>query len=333
MANLRFKVWKAAPLLILWGLSMRIASGNQVRTVSFVTDPSCGAAAHHGLDRLKDAFRRKGFAVEEIRSPEEARGDILVVSGLAAGNGPAVRYLQDAKTALPAGPEALVVLRTTWKAKDMLLLCGSDDTGLMYAALDAADRIGWSSGPDDVLGRVKSLAEKPDLVDRSISIYTMQRAYFESRLYDEAYWDAYFDILARSRFNSFVVIFGYENGGFMAPPYPFFFDVDGFPDVRLVGHTPEAQARNVESFRKLIRIAHGHGIRFTAGIWDHIYRGASSPAEFPASRRPPPRLRRVSFGDSPRTTCRRIAGRRSKNSSRFSRTSMRSSSACTANPV
>lgn len=273
MADMRFKVWKVISLLIVCGLSILIASGNPVRTVSLVTDPSCGVASRHGLDRLKDSFRRKGFVVEEARSPETATGAILVVSGFAWGNGPAVRFLQDAKTALPAGPEALAVLRTTWKAKDLLVLCGADDTGLMYAALDTADRIGWSSGPDDVLGRVKSLAEKPDLVDRSISIYTMQRAYFESRLYDEAYWDAYFDMLARSRFNSFVVVFGYENGGFMAPPYPYFFDVDGFPDVRLVGHTPEAQARNLEAFRKLIRIAHAHGIRFTAGIWDHIYRG------------------------------------------------------------
>jgi len=273
MADTRFKVWKVMALSVVCGLSILIASGSPVRTVSLVTDPACGVAPRHGLDQLKDAFRRKGFTVEETRSPETATGAILIVSGLARGNGPAVRFLQDAKTALPAGPEALAVLRTTWKAKDLLVLCGADDTGLMYAALDTADRIGWSSGPDDVFGRVKSLAEKPDLVDRSISIYTMQRAYFESRLYDEAYWDAYFDMLARSRFNSFVVVFGYENGGFMAPPYPYFFDVDGFPDVRLVGHTPEAQARNLEAFRKLIRIAHAHGIRFTAGIWDHIYRG------------------------------------------------------------
>lgn len=147
MADMRFKVWKVISLLIVCGLSILIASGNPVRTVSLVTDPSCGVASRHGLDRLKDSFRRKGFVVEEARSPETATGAILVVSGFAWGNGPAVRFLQDAKTALPAGPEALAVLRTTWKAKDLLVLCGADDTGLMYAALDTADRIGWSSGP------------------------------------------------------------------------------------------------------------------------------------------------------------------------------------------
>ena len=41
-------------------------------------------------------------------------------------------------------------------------------------------------------------------------------------------------MLARSRINSFVVVFGYENGGFMAPPYPYFFDMEEFPQVKLI---------------------------------------------------------------------------------------------------
>ena len=45
---------------------------------------------------------------------------------------------------------------------------------------------------------------------------------------------------AKDRFNRLVLIFGYEDGGYMAPLYPYFFDVDGFPDVRVVGLTPEA---------------------------------------------------------------------------------------------
>ena len=44
-------------------------------------------------------------------------------------------------------------------------------------------------------------------------------------------------MLAKDRFNRLVLIFGYEDGGYMAPLYPYFFDVDGFPDVRVVGLT------------------------------------------------------------------------------------------------
>jgi hypothetical protein len=59
----------------------------------------------------------------------------------------------------------------------------------------------------------------------------------------------------------------------MAPPYPYFFDVAEFPQVKLIGITAEQQQRNVAAFRKMIEIAHAHGIDFTPGIWDHIYRG------------------------------------------------------------
>ena len=92
----------------------------------------------------------------------------------------------------------------------------------------------------------------------------MQRAYFESRLYDEQYWKRYFDMFAANRFNSFVLIFGYENGGFMAPMYPYFFDVPEFPGVELAGITKEQQARNTAAFKSLIRTAHDRGIEVTA---------------------------------------------------------------------
>jgi hypothetical protein len=37
---------------------------------------------------------------------------------------------------------------------------------------------------------------------RALSIYTMKRAYWESRCYDQDYWARYLDLLAKNRFNS-----------------------------------------------------------------------------------------------------------------------------------
>ena len=111
----------------------------------------------------------------------------------------------------------------------------------------------------------------------------MQRAYFESRLYDEKYWQRYFDLLASSRINNFIVIFGYENGGFMAPLYPYFFNVPEYPGVELVGITPAQQARNTAAFKAMMRIAHERGIDVTAGIWDHIYRGGVQGGGIPGA--------------------------------------------------
>ena len=78
---------------------------------------------------------------------------------------------------------------------------------------------------------MRNTAEKPAVSERALSIYTMNRAYWESRFYDENYWARYLDLLAQNRFKSLVVIFGYENGGFLAPCYPYFFDVPEFPGL------------------------------------------------------------------------------------------------------
>ncbi|MBI4873108.1 MAG: hypothetical protein HY822_00595, partial [Acidobacteria bacterium] len=181
------------------------------------------------------------------------------------------------------GREALAVRRTTVGGKPGLVLCGSDARGLMYAVLDAAQRVSWTAPGSDPFARIRDTSEKPDIAERGVSMYTMQRAWFESRLYDEEHWKRYFDLLAASRINSFVVIFGYENGGFLAPPYPYFFSVDGFPDVQMVGLTRQQQSRNAAAFQRLIALAHERGIGVTAAIWDHIYRGGVQGGGIPGA--------------------------------------------------
>src|SRR5208282_5624047 len=103
---------------------------------------------------------------------------------------------------------------------------------------------------------VRDVREKPAVAERGVSMHAMQQAYFESRLFDEKYWDRYFDLLARNRFDSYIMIFGYENAGFLAPPYPYFCDVEGYPDVRVVGITRQQQQRNLQALNRLIQMSH-----------------------------------------------------------------------------
>ena len=56
-------------------------------------------------------------------------------------------------------------------------------------------------------------------------------------------------MIAQDRFNRLVLVFGYEDGGYMAPLYPYFFDVDGFADVKVVGLTAEQQAKDLQIIR------------------------------------------------------------------------------------
>jgi hypothetical protein len=251
--------------------------------VSVILDSSPGPAASHGLEKLTSALQAKGTICERAVSLAKARGKFLIGAGLGSSDGPASRLLKKGNHPVPEGPEALVIRLTNWKGKPTWLLAGSDDRGLMYAELDVADRIGWSGDPSTPLSEVRDTVEKPAVSERALSLYTMSRAYWESRFYDQDYWARYLDLLAKNRFNSLVVIFGYENGGFLAPCYPYFFDIEQFPDVRMVGITRPEQHRNLEALNRLIEMAHARGLNVTVGIWDHIYRGGVQGGGIPGA--------------------------------------------------
>ncbi|MDP2995869.1 MAG: hypothetical protein Q8N47_00185 [Bryobacterales bacterium] len=240
--------------------------------VVLLADGRLDAPADYGLEKLRESLAAKGIPVERATNLSASGADFVVLAGQSS-SARVAGALKTAKAALPQGAQALAIRRGTFQGKPALILCGSDARGLMYAALDTADRVSWSNNPRDPFSEVRDISETPYLLERGISIYTMQRAYFESRLYDETYWKRYFDLLARGRINAFTVIFGYENGGFMAPLYPYFFDVEAHPEVRLVGITRDQQTRNVAAFRAMIRIAHERGIEVIPAVWDHIYRG------------------------------------------------------------
>lgn len=241
--------------------------------ISIVSDNAPGQPVLHALTKLTDALSAKNVTFELVNSLEDARGKSMIVTGMAHGEGVASQMLKSANRNAPSVPEALTIWKTDWQEKPVWVVSGFDDRGLMYGLLDVADRIGWSSDPNSPLSEVIEITEKPDVSERAISIYTMQRKYWESRLYDKSYWAQYLDMLAKNRFNSLVVIFGYENGGFLAPCYPYFFDVEGFPDIEMVGLTPQQQQQNLDAFNRLIEMAHDRGIKFQVGIWDHIFRG------------------------------------------------------------
>ena len=246
-----------------------VSSVAEAQTLSIIAGSGLGPPAQHGLAKLEAAVRARGWEIDHAASAADARGELLVLAGLPAMAG------ADGLAALvpswPKRPEALAVQHGSWHGKPALVFAGADDRGLMYALLDAAGRVADAPAASP-LSLVPDVAEQPTVTDRSLSIYVMNRAHWESRFYDERYWARYFDLLAASRFNRFLVIFGYENGGFLAPPYPYFFDTPGYPAVHMVGLTGAEQTRNLAALNRLIELAHARGIAVSLGIWDHIYR-------------------------------------------------------------
>ncbi len=269
------------------------ATTAMVKRVAVIEDGGLGAPARYGIQKLETALRAKGITVSEGQD-RTSQCDVVLLAGLGAGTNAAATALAEMKVPAPKGLEALT-LRTDarYDEKPAMILAGSDDTGLMYAALDLADRIGWTGNGANPFQFAQDVAETPSLKERGVVMFTMNRAYFESRLDDEQFWVRYFDMLAKDRFNRLVLVFGYEDGGYMAPLYPYFFDVDGFPDVHVVGLTPEEQARNLKAFKKMIELASERGIQVKPGIWDHIYRGGIQGGGIPAAangRTPAPGL-------------------------------------------
>ena len=231
-------------------------------TVTIVNEPNAAAPVRHGIEAVKAALERKHFTIREAK--KSAAAGLVIEAAL------------DPSLTIPES------LKITKSGTGVVRATGADPRGLMYALLDIAARIEWSTSPDNPFAEIHDTTESPDIKERAISIYTMSRPYFESRLFDEKYWTAYLDNLAANRFNSLVLIFGYENGGYMAPAYPYLFDVDGFQDaVRVVNFSKDDQTRYYKALKRLIAMAHARGINFTAGLWDHIYRGGvQGPDEY-----------------------------------------------------
>jgi hypothetical protein len=266
----KWSILKSVLFLLITGLSCYSYSQNP--ELSIVTDKTPGVIVMHGLTKLTDVLQAKGITFEKVGSMNEVRGKWVIVTGLMYGDGTASQMLKAGSHAVPQVPEALTIWKTDWQKKPVWVISGFDDTGLMYGLLNVADRIGWITNRKSPMSEVKEITEQPDVKERAITMYTMNRTCWESRFYDEAYWTRYLDMLAEDRYNSMMVIFGYENGGFLAPCYPYFFDVEGFPDIRMVGLTPQEQERNLKALNRLIKMAHERGMRFSLGIWNHINR-------------------------------------------------------------
>src|ERR1019366_3990798 len=207
-----------------------VASAAVAPMVSLIIDDSSAKPLQHGIGKLKLALQQKGVSLEEVASLRAANGDTVVVAGLASGPGEAARLISELRLTPPTQPESLLIRKFNRDRKAVVRVAGADARGLMYALLDVADRVGWAKSAGQPFSEVREAEEKPYTPERELSPYTFNRAYWEGRFYDEAYWARYLDVLAQNRFNWLVVIFCYENGGFLAPCYPYFFDVPGSPE-------------------------------------------------------------------------------------------------------
>ncbi len=138
---------------------------------------------------------------------------------------------------------------------------GGDVRGLMYGLLEAAAQIRGQ-------GRLYAAKGSPATPIRGIRSFLHNEDLEKDWYYSQDYWRDFFAMLARNRFNRFNLVFAHQTN-YLAPPYPFWFTLPEFPEIRVPGLTPERQQRNLEILQFISQTATEHAIDFTLGVWEH----------------------------------------------------------------
>lgn len=152
------------------------------------------------------------------------------------------------------------------------IIRGGSQRGLMYGLLEAAAQIRRQ-------GRLAQAKGEPATPIRGIRWF-LHNAELEADWYhDRDHWQAFFQMLARNRYNRFTLVFAHQTA-YLAPPYPFWVRVPEFPEVRARGLSDADRERNLATLRYISQTAADYGVDFVLGIWEHdVQRGMEPSVE------------------------------------------------------
>jgi hypothetical protein len=142
-------------------------------------------------------------------------------------------------------------------------ISGGDLRGLMYGLIEASEQI-------RATGKFAQVHGAPYAPVRGVRLFVHD---WDLAKYPEDFWRAYFQTLARDRFNRFKLVF------LERTPYPLLIAVDGYPGVRVPGFSNEQRDRNLHMLRLISQTAAEYAIDFTLGIWDNPSTASPLPIE------------------------------------------------------
>lgn len=235
------------------------------------------------MEQLREALKVKGVEVpiqDSLEKTPSVRERILVASRVSMLGR---QVLDSAGVAVPNAPEALGLVRGSAGAQPVLLACGADARGLVYAVLELADRVKHADDPFIVLRQVERIVERPANAIRSIARLFSSDAEDKPWFYDKSFWRQYLSMLIAQRFNRFNFTLGL---GYNAPrrvpdsyfyfAYPFLVTVPGY-NVTARGLPAEERERNLAMLRWISEEATACGLHFQLALWTHAYQFAESP--------------------------------------------------------
>ncbi len=107
--------------------------------VELVSSPCFDGPAAHGIAQLRRGISDRGIAITTVEALQQAKGPRVIVTGLASER-PVAELVRASGLKLPRHPEALSICRIQEHGRHTVVLCGGGPVGLMYGALDAANR-------------------------------------------------------------------------------------------------------------------------------------------------------------------------------------------------
>jgi hypothetical protein len=193
------------------------------------------------------------------------------------------QVLKRADVSIPDAPESFGLVPGKLADRPVLLACGRDVRGLVYAVLELADRVDHTRGAIGVFHVGGPVLERPANKVRSIMRVFASDVEDKGWYGDKAFWPEYLSMLAAQRFNRFALALGlgydftsHLRDTYFHFAYPFLVSVPGY-DVR-VRELPDAERdHNLEMLRFISDETARRGLHFQLGIWTHAYRWTDSP--------------------------------------------------------
>ncbi|MFZ0454189.1 MAG: hypothetical protein WAM24_10580 [Ignavibacteriaceae bacterium] len=259
----------------------------QTKGVSIVIDPadqiSGSQPAQWAVKELEKSLTNAGINVYRCNKISQARNGDLCIAAAGLGSSIARRLLEDSNKKIPSVPEALGLIPVKSGDKQVLLACGYDTRGLVYALLELADRVNYSDEPFSFMNIDKPVIEQPANVIRSVNRLFVSEIEDKPWYYDREMWKQYLTMLTTQRFNRFSLGLGigYDflqniTDAYFLFAYPFFLSVPGY-NVKVPELPDSERDKNLEMLKFISDETVARGIQFQLGIWMHGYKWINSP--------------------------------------------------------
>jgi hypothetical protein len=264
-----------------------ISAQAKSRAVNIVPDPDEPltklAPVRWAIEQLAKALTVRGIEVAVKADLDEAAsaGECVLATSCRSRLGRQI--LEGARLTGPTVPEAMGLLRGRAGGRSVLLACGTDVRGLVYALLEIADRVRHAPDPWSALAKAAPIIQQPANQIRSIARLFASEVEDKGWFNDRAFWERYLTELVTQRFNRFSLTLGlgYDfptdiRDAYFHFAYPFLIAPAGY-DVRALPLPAGERERNLEMLRFISEATAACGLHFQLGLWTHAYKWVNSP--------------------------------------------------------